>query len=123
MQAGLQGSILDQLYRQQQAGAGALSNIYGAQQGVMGGILGAPAAGAQLATGIAGGVPSYGTGSPNLFQGSGMLSLTNQTAMANMNAQAAANQMNAQSRGASQGAMMGAIGSIGGALIGGVALF
>jgi hypothetical protein len=58
-----------------------------------------------------------GTGSPNLFQGSGLLSLTSQNAMAQMNATAAANQMNAQSKGASQGATMGAVGAIGGALI------
>jgi hypothetical protein len=121
--AGLQGSILDQLYRQQAQGASALQNVYGAQQTALSGIMGAPATGVQLATSIAGGVPSYGTGSPNLFQGSGMLQLTNQNQMAAMNAQASANQMNAQSKGASSGAMIGAIGSIGGALIGGVALF
>jgi hypothetical protein len=123
MQAGLQGSILDQIYRQQQAGAGALSQVYGAQQGAMAGILGAPAAGAQLATGIAGLVPNYLTGSPNLFQGSGVLSMVNQNQMAQMNATAAANQMNAQSKGAASGAMIGAGASIAGALIGGVALF
>jgi hypothetical protein len=123
MQAGLQGSILDQLYRQQQAGAGALSNVYGAQQGAMGGVLGAPPGGVQLAAGIGGGVPGYGTGSPNLFQGSGLLQLVNQNQMAQMNATAAANQMNAQSKGAASGAMIGAGASIAGALIGGVALF
>jgi hypothetical protein len=123
MQAGLQGSILDQLYRQQQAGAGALTNVYGAQQGVMGGVIGAPAMGTQFAANVAGGVPTYGTGSPNLFQGSGLLQLVNQNQMAQMNATAAANQMNAQSKGAASGAMIGAGASIAGALIGGVALF
>jgi len=49
--------------------------------------------------------------------------LTNQNAIAQMNAQAAAGQMNAQSRGAAQGATMGAVAGIGGALITGVALF
>jgi hypothetical protein len=123
MQAGLQGSILDQLYRQQQAGAGALTNVYGAQQGAMAGVLGAPTAGTQFAANVAGGVPGYGTGSPNLFQGSGLLQLVNQNQMAQMNATAAANQMNAQSKGAASGAMIGAGASIAGALIGGVALF
>jgi hypothetical protein len=123
MQAGLQGSILDQLYRQQQAGAGALTNVYGAQQAAIGGIVGAPAGGTQFAAGVAGGVPNYGTGSPNLFQGSGLLSLVSQNQMAQMNATAAANQMNAQSKGAASGAMIGAGASVAGALIGGVALF
>jgi hypothetical protein len=122
MAAGLQGSILDQLYRQQQSGATALQNVYGAQQGTLGNILGTPAAGAQLASQIGMGVPGFGTGAPTLFQSSGLLSLMNQNRMAQMNATAAANQMNAQSAGAASGATMGAIGSIGGALIGGVAL-
>jgi hypothetical protein len=122
MAAGLQGSILDQLYRQQQAGATALQNVYGAQQGVVGNILGAQAQGPQYASTIGMGVPGFGTGAPSLFQSSGLLSLVNQNRMAQMNATAAANQMNAQSAGAASGATMGAIGSIGGALIGGVAL-
>jgi hypothetical protein len=120
--AGLQGSILDQLYRQQQAGATALQNVYGAQQGVVGNILGAQPQGAQYASTIGMGVPGFGTGAPSLFQSSGLLSLVNQNRMAQMNATAAANQMNAQSAGAASGATMGMIGSIGGALIGGVAL-
>lgn len=123
MAAGLQGSILDQLYRQQQAGATALQNVYGAQQGTLAGVLGAPAGGSQYASQIGMGVPGFGTGSPSLFQSSGLLSLVNQNKMAQMNATSAANQMNAQSAGSAQGATMGAIGSIAGAAIGGVALF
>lgn len=122
LQAGLQGSILDQLYRQQSAGAGALQSVYGAQQNAIGAIVGAPPSGAQLASQVGMGVPGFGTGSPNLFQGSGLLSLVNQNRMAQMNATAAANQMNAQSAGAAQGATMGMIGTVGSALIGGVAL-
>jgi hypothetical protein len=122
MAAGLQGSILDQIYRQQQAGATALQNVYGAQQSALSGILGAPAGGAQFAAGIAGAVPGYGTGSPNLFQSSGLLSLVNQNEMARMNSQAAANQMNAQSKGAASGAMIGAVGGIAAAGIGAGAL-
>jgi len=121
--AGLQGSILDQLYRQQSAGAAALQNVYGAQQAAQSAVLGTQAGAPNFMTNIYGGLANMGTGSPNLFQGSGLLQLTNQSAMAGMNAQAAANQMNAQSKGASQGAMMGAAGAIGGALITGVAIF
>lgn len=121
--AGLQGSILDQIYRQQSQGAQALGTVYGAQQGAIAGVVGAPVAGAQFATGIASGTPNYGTGSPNLFQGSGILQLTNQNEMARMNSQAAAGQMNAQSKGAAQGSMIGAAAGIGTALISGVALF
>jgi hypothetical protein len=121
--AGLQQSILDQIYRQQQAGAAALGNVYGAQQGAIAGILGAPSGAAQFAQNIGLGSPAFGTGSPNLFQGSGLLQLTNQSAMAQMNANAAAAQMNAQSKGAAQGATMGAVGAIGGALVTGIAVF
>jgi hypothetical protein len=122
MAAGLQGSILDQLYRQQQAGATALQNVYGAQQGAMANILGTAGPGAQLASQIGMGVPGFGTGAASLFQSSGLLSLVNQNRMAQMNATAAANQMNAQSAGAASGATMGMIGTIGSAVIGGVAL-
>jgi hypothetical protein len=123
MAAGLQGSILDQLYRQQQSGATALQNVYGAQQGALAGILGTPAGGPQYAAQIGMGVPGFGTGAPTLFQSSGILSLMNQNKMAQMNANAAANQMNAQSAGAASGATMGAIGTIGGSILaGGVAL-
>jgi hypothetical protein len=121
MAAGLQGSLLDQIYRQQAQGAQTMQNVYGAQQAAIGGILGAPAGGPQLASNIAGGVPSYGTGSPNLFAGSGLLSMVNQNQMAYYNAQAQANQVNAQSKGAASGAMIGAGASIAGSLIGGVA--
>lgn len=123
MAAGLQGSILDQIYRQQQAGAQGLSNVYGATTGWQSALLGAQGQGGQVAGSLAQMAGGYGTGSPNLFQGSGLLQLTNQNAIAQMNAQAAAGQMNAQSRGAAQGATMGAVAGIGGALITGVALF
>jgi hypothetical protein len=123
MAAGLQGSILDQIYRQQAQGAAGLQNVYGAQQGALGGVLGAQGAAPALAQNIYGGLNAMGTGSPNLFAGSGMLQLTNQSAMAGMNAQAAANQMNAQSKGNAQGAMIGAGAGIAGALITGVAVF
>jgi len=119
--AGLQGSILDQLYRQQAQGAAGLQNIYAAQQAAQGGILGAQPAGANVVSNVYGGVPSMGTGSPNLFQGSGLLQLVNQSEMARMNAQAAANQMNAQSKGAASGAMISAGAGIAGAAITGVA--
>jgi hypothetical protein len=122
-QAGLQGSILDQIYRQQSQGLAGLQNVYAAQQAPLAGVLGAQAGGADWLNSIYGGLANMGTGSPNLFQGSGMLQLTNQSAMANMNAQAAANQMNAQSRGNAQGAMIGAGAGIAGALITGVAVF
>jgi hypothetical protein len=123
MAAGLQGSILDQLYRQQQAGAQGLSNVYGATSGWQSALLGTQGQGGQFAQNLGQMAGGYGTGSPNLFQGSGLLSLVNQNQMAQMNATAAANQMNAQSKGAAQGATIGAIGTLGGALIGGVALF
>jgi hypothetical protein len=119
----LQGAILDQLNRQQQGGAAALQNVYGAQAGAANYALGNQATGANLAAQLGLSTPSYGTGSPNLFQGSGLLSLTAQNQMAGYNQQAAANQMNAQSGGAAKGAMIGAAGAIGGALITGVALF
>jgi len=119
--AGLQGSILDQLYRQQAQGAAGLQNVYAAQQAPLAGVLGAQGQGADWLTNIYGNLANMGTGSPNLFQGSGLLQLTNNTVMAQANAQAAANQMNAQSRGAASGAMMGAAGAIGGGLITGIA--
>jgi hypothetical protein len=120
--AGLQGSILDQMYRMQQTGAQGLGNIYQATSAAQGTILGAQAGGAQLAGNMAGAVPSYGTGSPNLFQGSGILQLTAQNQTAQMNANQAASQMNAQSAGASKGAMIGAGAGIASALVVGVAL-
>jgi hypothetical protein len=120
--AGLQGSILDQLYRQQQGGAAALQNVYGAQQGAAGYALGAQPTGGNLAAQIGMGATSYGTGSPNLFQGSGLLQLTAQNQMAGYNQQAAANQMNAQSSGASKGAMIGAGAAVAGSLVVGAAL-
>ena len=122
LSAGLQGSILDQLYRQQQAGVSAMDQVYGAQQQAMNQVTGAPNMGPSYMGSTAGMLPSYGTGSPNLFQGSGLLSLVNQNNMAYYNATAAANQMNAQSAGAAQGATMGMVGSIGAAAIGGIAL-
>jgi hypothetical protein len=123
LQTGLQGSILDQISRQQQAGAAALQGVYGAQQGALQGVLGYPATGADLATQMGLNSRAFGTGSPNLFQGSGLLQLTAQNQMAGYNQQAAANQMNAQSQGAARGAMIGAGAAIGGSIITGVALF
>jgi len=120
-QASLRGSILDQLYRQQSMGAQGLQNVYAAQQAPLAGVLGAQAGGADWLNSIYGNLRQMGTGAPNLFQGSGMLSLVNQNAMAGMNAQAAANQMNAQSRGAASGAMLSAGAGIAGAAITGIA--
>jgi hypothetical protein len=121
--SGLQGSILDQLYRQQAGGAAALQGVYGAQQGAANYALGAPSAGGDIASQLGLNARTFGTGSPNLFQGSGLLQLTAQNQMAGYNQQAAANQMNAQSQGAASGAMIGAGAAVGGALITGVALF
>jgi hypothetical protein len=121
--SGLQGSILDQLYRQQAGGAAALQGVYGAQQGAANYALGAQSAGGDIASQLGLNARAFGTGSPNLFQGSGLLQLTAQNQMAGYNQQAAANQMNAQSSGAASGAMIGAGAAVGGALITGVALF
>ena len=121
--SGLQGGILDQIYRNQQAASANQQYIYGAQSGAQGALLGAQAGGAGLMQNIMGSVPQMGTGSPNLFQGSGMLQLESQNQMAQMNATAAANQQNAQSKGAASGAMIGAGAAIGSALIIGVGLF
>ena len=63
-----------------------------------------------------------GTGSPNLFQGSGLLQLTSQNQMAQMNANASANQMNAQSKGQASGAMIGAGAAVAGSLVVGIGL-
>jgi hypothetical protein len=120
--AGLQGAVLDQQYRQQQAGSQNLQYLYGAQSGAQGAILGAQAGGPQLMQSMMGATAQMGTGSPNLFQGSGLLQLTAQNQMAQMNATASANQQNAQSAGASKGAMIGAGAAVGAAVIMGVAL-
>jgi hypothetical protein len=119
----LQGGILDQIYRNQQAASGNQQYLYGAQSGAQGAILGAQSGGAQFLSGIMGNVSQMGTGSPNLFQGSGLLQLTSQNQMAQMNATASANQMNAQSRGNASGAMIGAGAAVASAAIVGVALF
>lgn len=119
----IQGGILDQIYRNQQAASGNQQYIYGAQSAAQGALLGAQASGTSLLGSALGYSQQAGTGSPNLFQGSGMLQLTSQNQMAQMNANASANQMNAQSKGAASGAMIGAGAAIGSAVIMGVALF
>lgn len=113
----LQGGILDQIYRNQQAASGNQQYIYGAQSGAQGAILGTQAGGANLLSSIMGDVPQMGTGSPNLFQGSGLLQLTSQNQMAQMNATASANQMNAKSAGDAKGAMIGAGAAIASAVV------
>ena len=120
--SGLQGAILDQQYRQQQAGSQNLQYLYGAQSAAQGALLGAQAGGPSLMQSMMGSTAQMGTGSPNLFQGSGLLQLTSQNQIAGMNAQASANQMNAQSKGNATGAMVGAGAAIGASLIMGVAL-
>src|SRR4029077_1515872 len=122
-QQSLQGGILDQIYRNQQAASSNQQYIYGAQSGAQGALLGAQSGGAGLLSNIMGACPQMGTGSPNLFQGSGLLQLTSQNQMAQMNATASANQMNAQSKGAASGAMIGAGAAVASAAIVGVALF
>src|SRR4029077_9274318 len=92
--AGLQGGILDEQFRRQQGGASNLQYLYGAQSGAQGALLGAQAGGPAMMQGMMGDVANMGTGSPNLFQGSGLLQLTSQNQMAQMNATASANQMN-----------------------------
>jgi len=123
LQQGLQQSVLDQIYRQQAAGAQNLGNVYANQAAVQSGILGSQSNAANWVNALYGGVAGMGTGSPNLFQGSGMLQLVNQSRMAQMNANAAANQMNAQSQGAASGAMISAGGAIAGAAVTGIAIF
>jgi hypothetical protein len=118
----LQGGILDQIYRNQQAASGNQQYLYGAQSGAQGSILGTQAGGANLLGSIMGDVPQMGTGSPNLFQGSGLLQLTSQNQMAQMNATASANQMNAQSQGNAKGAMIGAGAAIASAVVVGAVL-
>src|SRR5215510_1089420 len=121
--AGLQGSILDELYRQQAAGTSGLQYLGGVGQSYMNSILGTPVQGPNLAQ-LGYGANVYGTGGPDLFQSSGVLSLMNQNQMAQMNATAQANMVNAQSRGNAQGAMIGAGASLLGAgLTAGVAIF
>jgi len=120
--AGLQGSILDELYRQQAAGQAGLQYLGGVGSSYLSGVLGAQDQSANLPM-VGFNANQYGTGGPDLFQSSGVLSLMNQNQMAQMNATSQANMVNAQSRGASQGAMIGAGASIAGALIGGVAIF
>jgi hypothetical protein len=115
--AGLQSSILDQLYRQQQAGTSGLQYLSGVSQANLAAILGQQNLGANYAQ-MGQASNAYGTGGPDLFQSSGLLSLVNQNAMARMNAQGQANMVNAQSSGAASGAMIGA----GGALLGSLAV-
>jgi hypothetical protein len=122
-QQSLQGGILDQIYRNQQAASGNQQYLYGALSGAQGALLGAQSGGANLLSSIMGNVSQMGTGSPNLFQGSGLLQLTSQNQMAQMNANASANQMNAQSKGNATGAMIGAGAAIASAAVVGVALF
>ena len=119
----LQGGILDQIYRNQQAASGNQQYLYGAQSAAQGALLGAQSGGAQMLSGIMGDTANMGTGSPNLFQGSGLLSLTSQNQMAQMNATASANQMNSKSKGDASGAMIGAGAAVASAAVVGVALF
>jgi hypothetical protein len=120
---GLQGGILDQIYRNQQAASGNQQYLYGAQSGAQGALLGAQSGGAGLLSNIMGTVPQMGTGSPNLFAGSGLLQLTSQNQMAGYNQLNSANQMNAQSSGQARGAMIGAVAGVAGAAIVGIGLF
>jgi hypothetical protein len=108
--AGLQGSILDQQYRQQQAGTTNLQYLTGMSQATLSQLLsgqGGGGAASQQIAGMAQGATG-GTGAPNLFNSSGVLQLTNQNNMAAMNAQGGANIANAQAQSAAQGQTMAA---------------
>lgn len=119
---GLYGAALQQQLAQQQQGAAAAQYLTGAQQANLQNLLGYSPSGAQIAQAGAG-LNTYGTGGPALFQSSGMLGLTAQNQAMAYNAQMSAQEMNAQSKGAASGAMIGAIGGIAGAAVGGLALF
>lgn len=124
--ASTQGSILDQMYRQQQAGTSNLQYLSGMSQATLSQLMGTQGGGASAAqqvSGMAQGATG-GTGAPNLFNSSGVLQLTNQNAMANMNAQGGANIANAQAKSAQQAGMMqaGAAGVAAIATIAGAAL-
>ena len=119
---GLMQSALGQQLAQQQLGGQIGQYLTGAQQQNLAGLLGYAPQGAPI-TQAAAGMNQYGTGGPALFQGLGLLPLTAQNQALGYNAQMGARYANAQSAGAAQGATMGAVGSIAGAAIGGLALF
>ena len=108
--AATQGSILDQQYRQQQAGTSNLQYLTGMSQATLAQLMGTQGGGSSVAQQIAGMAQGAtgGTGAPNLFNSSGVLQLTNQNAMAQMNAQGGANIANANAQSAAQGQKMAA---------------
>jgi hypothetical protein len=116
--AGLQQAMLGQQTAQQTMGIQGLQYLSGLAGQGMAGVLGQQSQG--FGPMIAGGLQAP-TGGPSLFNSSGMLPLEAQNQMAGYNQMNQANMVNAQSKGAASGAMLGAGGAIGGALITGVA--
>jgi hypothetical protein len=116
--AGLQQAMLGQQQSAQTMGIQGLQYLSGLGAQGLSGILGTQNQG--FGPMIAGGLQAQ-TGGPSLFNSSGMLPLEAQNQMAGYNQMNQANAMNAQSKGAASGAMLGAGGAIGGALITGVA--
>ena len=118
--ASLQGAALQQQLAQQGMGANIAQYLTGQQTGALQNLLGYQSTAPQLAQAGAG-LNVYGTGGPALFQSSGMLPLVAQNQALAYNANMAAQMSNASAAAGQSGAMMGLGGSIGGAVIGGVA--
>jgi hypothetical protein len=116
--AGLQQAMLGQQQAQQTMGIQGLQYLSGLAGQGMAGVLGTQNAAfnPMLQMGA-----NAQMGGPMLFNSSGMLPLEAQNQMAGYNQMNQANMVNAQSKGAASGALIGAGGAVGGALITGVA--